>query len=223
MKIRLTALCVTLVATFVAASSFAQDCAPCAAAADASCPSCAPCASCTGASCELFGGLRSLLACRPCVSCVTITPSCTPCCTCAPVCSAPAPCKVKIASCGPVVASNLPHGSFDSACASCDSGCSCGAIAAPTCCGPMFPYLKPCLYNAIHRPINGVCKIVHSAFSALACATAPVDDCGFFKPAYFDVPCGSCAVCGPIESAPAPCGCAAPAIPACGPAAPSCK
>ena len=214
MKIRLTALCVALATTFVAASSFAQDCAPCAAAADVSCPSCAPCASCTGASCELFGGLRSLLACRPCVSCVTITPSC------APVCSAPAPCKVKVASCGPIVASNLPHGSTDSACASCDA---CGPIAAPTCCGPMFPYLKPCLYNAIHRPINGVCKIVHGAFSALACATAPVDDCGFFKPAYLDVPCGSCAVCGPIESAPAPCGCAAPAVPACGPSAPSCN
>ena len=218
MKIRLTALCVALTAMFATANTFAQDCAPCAAAADISCASCAPCASCTGASCELFGGLRSLLACRPCISCTTITPACTP------VCSAPAatPVKVTVPSCGPIVASNMPHGAFDAACASCDS---CGTIAAPSCCGEMFPYLKPCLYNAVHRPINGVCKLVHGAFSALACATTPVDDCGFFKPAYVaDITCGSCATCGPIESAPAPCApCSAPAVPACGPAAPSCK
>ena len=220
MKIRLTSLCFVLVAALSAASALAQDCAPCAAAADISCSSCAPCASCTGASCELFGGLRSLLACRPCVSCCEITPPC------APICAAPAPCKVTVASCGPIVATNMPHGALDAACASCDT---CGAdapcaIAAPTCCGPMFPYLRPCLYNAIHRPINGVCKIVHGAFSALACATTPVEDCGFFKPAYLDVPCGSCAPCGAIDCAPAPsCGtCEAP-IPACGPATPSCN
>ncbi len=211
MRIRLTALCVALAAMFASASVFAQDCAPCAAAADVSCPSCAPCASCTGASCELFGGLRSLLACRPCISCCTITPSC------APVC-APTPCKITVAHGGPIVAANLPQGALDSVCASCDSCAPCGAIAAPSCCGPMFPYLKPCLYNAVHRPINGVCKLVHGAFSALACATTPVDDCGFFKPAYVaDITCGSCATCGPIESAPAPCSsCSAmPATPSC--------
>lgn len=217
MRIRLTTLCVALAAMFASASAFAQDCAPCAAASDISCPSCAPCASCTGASCELFGGLRSLLACRPCISCCTITPSCTP------VCAAPAPCKVSVAPCGPIVAANIPRGAFDAACDSCSSCDSCGTICAPSCCGPMFPYLKPCLYNAIHRPINGVCKIVHGAFSALACATTPVDDCGFFKPAYVgDVTCGSCASCGPIDCAPAPCGACA-ATPACAPVAPACN
>lgn len=213
MKIRLTALCVAIVAVFAASGAYAQDCAPCAAASDVSCPSCAPCASCTGASCELFGGLRSLLACRPCVSSCTITPSCTPVC-------APKPCKITIASCGPIVASNMPHAAFEAACnaATCEPNVSCGPIAAPTCCGPMFPYLKPCLYNAVHRPINGVCKLVHGAFSALACATAPVDDCGFFKPAYVaDITCGSVASCGPIECAPAP------ATPACAPVAPACN
>ena len=210
MKIRLTALCVALAAMLAAASSFAQDCAPCAAA-DVNSSPCAPCASCTGASCELFGGLRSLLACRPCVSYCTITPSCVP------VCPTPEPCKIVVASRGPIVSANLPQGALDAACASCDV--SCGPIGIPSSCGPMFPYLKPCLYNAIHRPINGVCKLVHGAFSALACATTPVDDCGFFKPAYFgDLACGSVATCGPIECAPAPCGPNAPAIPACAPA-----
>ena len=218
MKIRLTAFCVAVVAMLSTVGAFAQDCAPCAAASDISCPSCAPCASCTGASCELFGGLRSLLACRPCISSCTITPSC------APICSAPAPVKVSVASCGPIVATNLPHGALEATCDAAPTCDSCGVIAAPTTCGPMFPYLAPCLYNAVHRPINGVCKIVHGAFCALAEATTPVEDCGFFKPAYFDVPCGSCATCGPIDLAPAPSDtCGVPAIPACGPAVPSCN
>ncbi len=187
MKIRLTACCFALVAMLATANVFAQDCAPCAAA--GSCPSCAPCASCTGASCELFGGLRSLLACRPCIA----APICS-----TPVCSAPQPCTVTVASCGPIVASNLPDCTFEAS--------SCAPCAAPVaCCGPMFPYLKPCLYNAVHRPINGVCKLVHGAFSALADVTTPVEDCGFFKPAYVaEISCGSCAACGPIEAAPAP-------------------
>lgn len=209
MRIRLTALCVALAAMFASTGASAQDCAPCAAAVDASCASCAPCASCTGASCELFSGLRSLLACRPCVSSCTITPSC------APVCVAPAPCKLTIANRGPIVASNIPQGALDSVCAASETCAPSFAIAAPTACGPMFPYLKPCLYNAVHRPLNGVCKIVHGAFSALACATTPVEDCGFFKPAYFDVSCGSSVTCGPIDTAPAPC------APACAPIAPA--
>lgn len=205
MKIRLTACLVAIAAIFASANAFAQDCAPCAAAADTSCASCAPCASCTGASCELFGGLRSLLACRPCVSCVTITPSCAP-------CSAPA--AVAPPTCGPIVKTSIPScGVGAPSCSSCD-------VAAPTCSacsGPMFPYLAPCLYNAVHRPINGALKLVHGAFSALADATTPAEDCGFFKPAYVDVSCGSCATCGPIEAAPAPC------APSCGPAVVGCN
>ncbi|MDO5309684.1 MAG: hypothetical protein Q4G03_09405 [Planctomycetia bacterium] len=207
MKIRITACLIAMVAVIASAKAFAQDCAPCAAAAgDVTCASCAPCASCTGASCELFGGLRSLLACRPCVSPCTIVPTCT---TCAP---APAPVSVSCApvapTCGPIVASSIPSCGCDAA-----PSCGCDAIPAPTpcCAGPMFPYLKPCLYNAVHRPINGVCKLVHGAFSALADATTPVEDCGFFQPAYVaDVTCGSCATCGAVEVAPAPCGPAAP-------------
>ena len=208
MKIRLTACFVALAAIFASASAFAQDCAPCAAASDISCTSCAPCASCTGSSCELFGGLRSLLACRPCISSVTITPSCAP-------CSAPE--AVAPPTCGPIVKTRIPSCALEApSCSSCD-------IAAPACCGPMFPYLAPCLYNAVHRPINGVCKLVHGAFSALADVTTPTDDCGFLKPCIVD--CGSCATCGPVDVAPAPCGCGdpAPAPAPCAPAVAGCN
>ncbi len=204
MKIRLTACLVAIAAVFASANAFAQDCAPCAAAAETSCASCAPCASCTGSSCELFGGLRSLLACRPCISSVTITPSCAP-------CSAPE--AVAPPTCGPIVKTRIPSCALEApSCSSCD-------IAAPACCGPMFPYLAPCLYNAVHRPINGALKLVHGAFSALADVTTPSEDCGFFKPAYLDVSCGSCgtcAACAPVEVAPAPCAPAtAPAVVGC--------
>ncbi len=216
MKIRLTACFVALAAMFASASAFAQDCAPCAAAADISCPSCAPCASCTGAGCELFGGLRSLLACRPCVTVATITPACAPC---------AAPEVVAAPTCGPIVKPN--HAALEApscgGCGTCGDCADCGiALPAPTCSGPMFPYLAPCLYNAVHRPINGVCKLVHGAFSALADVTTPTDDCGFFKPAYVaEISCGSCAPCGPIDVAPAPCSAPAPAP--CAPAAIGCN
>ncbi len=217
MKIRLTACFVALAAIFASASAFAQDCAPCAAASDISCTSCAPCASCTGSSCELFGGLRSLLACRPCISTCTITPACTPCSPCA----APA-----APSCGPIVKANLPNCGAPAApsCGGCGECADCApALPAPNCCGPMFPYLAPCLYNAVHRPINGVCKLVHGAFSALADVTTPTDDCGFLKPCIVD--CGSCATCGPVDVAPAPCGCGdpAPAPAPCAPAVAGCN
>ena len=101
MKFRLTACLFALVAVFASGNAFAQDCAPCAAASETSYVSCAPCASCTGSSCELFSGLRSLLACRPCVSYVTITPSCAP---------APAPEVVMPPNCGPIVKKSIPAG-----------------------------------------------------------------------------------------------------------------
>lgn len=206
MRFRLTACLVAIAAVFGSSSVFAQDCAPCAAAADVSCASCAPCSSCTGVSCELFGGLRSLLACRPCVSSVTITPSCAPC---------AAPEVVAPPTCAPIVKADVPS------CAPEANSCSPCEIVAPSCAGPMFPYLAPCLYNAVHRPINGALKVVHGAFSALADVTTPVEDCGFFKPAYFDVECGSCAPCGAVETAPAPC--APAAASSCGPAVVSCN
>lgn len=216
MKFRLTACLVAMAAFLTSVSTFAQDCAPCAAAAGTTCESCAPCASCTGASCELFSGLRSLLACRPCVSCVTITPTCTPC---------VAPTVTVAPGCGPIVKTSIPRGALDVSCDSCDTCAPCG-IAAPSCSGPMFPYLAPCLYNAVHRPLNGALKLVHGAFCALADVTTPTEDCGFFKPAYItEISCGSCATCGPVDVAPAPCAApvAVPATPACGPAVLSCN
>lgn len=219
MKIRLVVIAFTLVSVFASAGVFAQDCAPCVAVSDVTCQSCAPCSSCTGMSCELFGGLRSLLACRPCVSCVTITPECTPVCSVAPV-----SCDVSIATRGPIVASNIPHVACNSVCTSSQGACSYETVVTPTCCGEMFPYLKPCLYNAVHRPINGVCKLVHGAFTALACATTPVEDCGFFKPAYVSgISCGSCTTCGTVDSAPVPCSsCSVPTVSACNQVSPSC-
>jgi len=218
MKTRMTSCFAALVVLFASASAFAQDCAPCAAAADVSCASCAPCASCTGASCELFGGLRSLLACRPCVAPAVITPACAP-------CAAP---EIAVApACGPIVKTNLPSCDAPAieapSCGGCGECDACGAaLPAPSCCGPMFPYLVPCLYNAVHRPINGVCKLVNGAFRALADATTPVDDCGFFTPCIVgEVSCGSCAPCGAIDVAPAP-SCAAPVAP-CGPATVGCN
>lgn len=214
MKKRLVACLFSMVAVFASVTSFAQDCAPCAAATDVTCASCAPCASCVGSSCELFSGLRSLLACRPCVSAVTLTPSCTP-------CAVP---EVTVApNCGPIVKTSIPHGVLEApACGSCGECNSCELIA-PSCSSPMFPYLAPCLYNAVHRPINGCLKVVHGAFSALANATNPIEDCGFFKPAYVtEITCGSAATCAPVEVAPAPCAPAAQA-PSCGPAVLSCN
>ena len=214
MKKRLVACLFSMVAVFASVTSFAQDCAPCAAATDVTCASCAPCASCVGSSCELFSGLRSLLACRPCVSAVTLTPSCTP-------CAVP---EVTVApNCGPIVKTSIPHGVLEApACGSCGECNSCELIA-PSCSSPMFPYLAPCLYNAVHRPINGCLKVVHGAFSALANATTPIEDCGFFKPAYVtEITCGSAATCAPVEVAPAPCAPAAQA-PSCGPAVLSCN
>jgi len=200
MKNRLMAFCFALISACAVSTASAQDCAPCAAAGpDVSCASC--CASCTGVSCELFGGLRSLLACRPCAV-VECAPSCA---------AAPAP------VCGPIVSTNLPT------CDVPEATCGPAPICAPApVCGPMFPYLKPCLYNAVHRPVNGVCKIVHGVFDTLATITTPTSDAGFFKPAYVcGVPCacgagelGSCATCGDIETAPAPAPCM-PAVPSC--------
>ena len=89
MKNRLMAFCFALISACAVSTVSAQECAPCAAAAgpEVSCASC--CASCTGAPCELFSGLRSLLACRPCAV-VECAPSCAP---------APAPCMPAVPSC----------------------------------------------------------------------------------------------------------------------------
>lgn len=225
MKMRLTAFCFAL-ATIFTTSAFSQDCAPCAAAGDVSCAPCAPCATCVGRSCELFGGLRSLLACRPCVVVSDLS--------CAPAACAPAACAPVAPECGPAVpeacgsakggpifSSNLPKcGPVVPSCGPVAEGALCGP--APVCGGEMFPYLKPCLYNAVHRPVNGVCKLVNGVFGALADVTTPTSDAGFFKPAYVKSICvcgeiscgGGCdATCGPLETAPQPCF----------PAAPSCK
>ncbi|MCF0233776.1 MAG: hypothetical protein HUK22_02205 [Thermoguttaceae bacterium] len=121
MKIRMTAICFALVSVF-AANVFAQDCAPCAAAAKADCASCATCTSCTGGGCELFGGLRSLLACRPCLP--------APCFT-TVSCAAPAPCEA--ATCGPVA---MPCAPVAPTCGTCD-------VPAPTC-GPCLPCIPIC-------------------------------------------------------------------------------
>ena len=63
----------------------AQECATCTDAAP-----CNACASCSGTSCDLFPGLKNLMACRPCAS------VCEPVCAPAPVCAPCAPC------CGPL-------------------------------------------------------------------------------------------------------------------------
>ena len=187
MKSRMLVLCFALMA-IAGTKLFAQECATCSEA-----PTCDTCNVCCTRSCELFGGLKSLMACRPCIGCA---PVCA-----APACAAPAPCAASV-SCAPV----------------CEAPVCEAEICAPICQGPMFPYLKPALYNAVHRPINGVCKMVHGVFGTLADITTPTCDCGFLHAgccACGEIGCaGECGACE-ANNAPQPCGAVLPATPNC--------
>lgn len=156
--------------------AMAQECAVCT---DAN--PCNTCSSCCDRGCELFGGLKNLMACRPCAPCAAPAPVCVACDP-APACAAcePAP-----------------------ACAACEAAPAC---AAP-CCGPLFPCLKPALCNAGARVAcvgNGARRMVSGLFGALADAAAPKCGCGCGIPSCN----GGCGLgCG----APACSACGAPA------------
>lgn len=166
----------------------AQECATCTDAAP-----CNACASCSGTSCDLFPGLKNLMACRPCAS------VCEPVCAPAPVCApcAPAPvCKPCVPA--PVCAPCAPA----PACTACDGAPACDACApcAP-CCGPLFPCLKPALCqvgnragcvvngagNAVCHVGNGARRMVSGLFGALADISAPKCVCACGIPT-----CGGC-------------------------------
>ncbi len=194
MKSRILMGCIAIV-LMMGMNVRAQECTACAAASEVT--TCAPCA---GQPCELLGGLRNLMACRPCVSCSTCeiaAPACAPCA--APVC---APCAAPI--CAPCAAPVCDT------CAPCETCVPCCAPCVP-CVPCVIPRMKAALCCAgakIACVGNGARAAVSNTFGALADLTAP--RC-----------CPACGACGCdgtcITCEAADCGCSAePAVaPAC--------
>ena len=203
MKSRILTVCFAVM-MMLGVQVMAQECATCS---DAN--PCNACTTCCNQPCELFGGLKSLLACRPCAPCAAPAPVCAPCAAPAPVC---APCAAPAPVCAPCAAP-AP------VCAPCEAAPACGPCAAPAC-GPIFPCLKPALCNAGARVAcvgNGARRVVSGLFGALSDMTAPcccacgipacdggcsigcgAAGCGFEA--------GGCSVCGAaaaVDAAPA--------------------
>lgn len=207
-----------LAAAFVLGAQVYAQCGPC----DPACDPCGACNTYTVKRCDLFSGLKSLLACKPyrtvsCDPCVPVVncsscdvSACDPCGN-GPTCDPCGPAACHCGNCGTVPACD-PCGNGP-ACDPCDP---CGTVGACNPCGTYATYASPCvpIKAAFKKAGYGFKRLFNNIFS---CKQTYCGPCG---PACH---CGNVGACDPCGNVPAcdPCG-RGPACDPCG-AACSCR
>ena len=187
-------------AMFVAAPSFAQDCAP---AQEPACGCNTPCTPCVVVrKCDVFSGLRCKPVCAPCTPCKPACDPCIPCAPCKPVCKPV--CKPACQPCVPCKPVCKPV---------CKPACQPCAPCKPVCapckpvCAPCKPVCDPCGCKPVCKPICVPCckKFVVKKECCAPCAPAcdPAPACTPCAPVC--KPCAPAPVCTPCAPACTPC------------------
>ncbi|MDO5580276.1 MAG: hypothetical protein Q4G69_04025 [Planctomycetia bacterium] len=211
MKSKMIAICVAIAAMF-GTQTYGQECATC-----SDVNPCNTCVSCTNKPCELFAGLKNLMACKPCASaCAAVAPACEPV-VAAPVCTAPvvaapacAPaCEVACVPCHKPILKPFFRDFFAlKACAPCTACTACDAAPA---CAAVAPACEPVCKSCGIFGCKGACRVAPACDPVCA---APAPACAAVAPACEPV-CETVS-CGPMFPNLVPSICSAVQVPVIG-------